>query len=350
MAQIDEAALRKQIKAREFSRVYLLYGDDAYLKHFYANEIPKKCVTALEGMNYARIDGKNLKIKELSDSLEQIPLMSEYRCVLVQDYNYESASESDKKLLKEILSDIPETSILVFWCETLDINPKKPGKWKTLMTQVEAAGDVVALMHRKESDLRKMLINSAAKKGVRLDISVANYLISVCHSDLTALKNEIEKLCAYKKDSYISKEDIDLLTPKTAQDASYKLVKAVLACNLELAVSVIGDLFYQKIRAEIILNELIECFVDIYRVKAAAACGLQPQDIAEDFGYAKNRLFVLQNASVNGRRLDVSDTREILNILDSADASIKSSSADKKVVLEKTAFQIVNVVRKAKCR
>ncbi len=350
MAQIDEVVLRKQIKSREFSRVYLLYGDDAYLKQFYANEICKKAITGLPDMNFATLEGKSLKMSDLEDALEQIPLMSEYRCALVQDFNYESAPESDKKHIKQIIENIPETSILILWCETVEINPKRQGKWKTLISQIDSCGSVALLNHRKEADLRRMLIDSATRKGVRLDQSVANYLIFVCHSDLVTLKNELEKLCAYKKDSYISKEDIDLLVPKTAEDASFKLAKAITSCNSDLAIATISDLFYQKIAPEIILNEIIECFVDIYRVKSAVATGAMPTSIAEDFGYPKNRQFVLQNADNSSKRLDFADVRKILDILNDADIKNKSSSVDKKIILEKTVLSIIDIMRAARCR
>ena len=52
MPAIEEAQLKQQIKSGDFPRVCLLYGSEGYLKQYYADLLPKKCVTpGMEGFN-----------------------------------------------------------------------------------------------------------------------------------------------------------------------------------------------------------------------------------------------------------------------------------------------------------
>ena len=44
MAKIGEAELKNQIKNNDFSNVYMIYGDEGYLKEFYVKKLKEKLV------------------------------------------------------------------------------------------------------------------------------------------------------------------------------------------------------------------------------------------------------------------------------------------------------------------
>ena len=44
MPKIDEMQLKKEIKSGDFKNAYLLYGEESYLKEYYANELKNKIV------------------------------------------------------------------------------------------------------------------------------------------------------------------------------------------------------------------------------------------------------------------------------------------------------------------
>ena len=44
MPKINESDLKKEIKSGEFKNAYLLYGEESYLKEYYANELKNKIV------------------------------------------------------------------------------------------------------------------------------------------------------------------------------------------------------------------------------------------------------------------------------------------------------------------
>lgn len=53
-------------------------------------------------------------LQSIADAAEQLPLMSEKRCVCVNDFDFESLSESDLKSLIAFCSDLPESTVLIF--------------------------------------------------------------------------------------------------------------------------------------------------------------------------------------------------------------------------------------------
>ena len=59
MAEITEKELKKQIANGMFSPVYLLYGEEAFLKQYYAGLIAEKSVAkGFETFNLHKLEGK----------------------------------------------------------------------------------------------------------------------------------------------------------------------------------------------------------------------------------------------------------------------------------------------------
>ena len=60
---LNEETLKKQIKSGEFCNLYLLYGNEGYLKQHYANTICSKTVSKdFEDFNLKKLDGKETSL------------------------------------------------------------------------------------------------------------------------------------------------------------------------------------------------------------------------------------------------------------------------------------------------
>ena len=60
MPKINESELKKEIKSGDFKNAYLLYGEESYLKEYYANELKNKIVDkTFEAFNFHYFDGKD---------------------------------------------------------------------------------------------------------------------------------------------------------------------------------------------------------------------------------------------------------------------------------------------------
>ena len=74
MPAIEEAQLKQQIKSGDFPRVCLLYGSEGYLKQYYADLLPKKCVTpGMEGFNLKKYDfADGVPLSEVLDAAQTL--------------------------------------------------------------------------------------------------------------------------------------------------------------------------------------------------------------------------------------------------------------------------------------
>ena len=53
--------LNQDIKSGEFKQIYLLYGEEAFLKNSYKNRL-KEAIIGDDTMNFARFEGKGLDV------------------------------------------------------------------------------------------------------------------------------------------------------------------------------------------------------------------------------------------------------------------------------------------------
>ena len=212
MAQFTEETLKKQIKSGEFMRVYIIYGNEGYLKQHYATMICDKTVDKdFADFNLKKLDGKETTLNEIYDCISSFPMMSDYTCTLVKDFPLNTYINENGKLdkdLETILSDIPETSELIFWMDTTEVD-EKAGKWTKILKIIDGIGACAKIDKRTRSRLEKLIIASAAKRNCTLSGENANYMINLVGEDMSTLQNELNKVCAYVNSGDITKAVID---------------------------------------------------------------------------------------------------------------------------------------------
>lgn len=343
MPEITEVEFLKQIKEHKLSNLYFIYGEDVFLRQQYVKKLLETAVTELPDMNAPKIDGKLADIQRIADESYQFPLMSEKRLVLVENLDMGALNKEKLEELTEIFHNIPETTVLVFVFNTVIVDKKKSG-WSSTFKIASKIGSILDCKYKTDAELIKYITAWSGKRGVVLDRTVAKYLIDNAGRDLNKLKVEVDKLCTYKKD-YISKDDIDKLSAKTPEATQYMLPKSVLSENISGSLNILADLLDMRYEPIVIVSSLIDAFVDVYRVKTALESGMMPRDIADDFGYAKNRLFVLDNASYQAKKYSFKTLMTCFDILDEADERLKSGEKNKRLLLEKTIILLIRTLR-----
>lgn len=341
MPEITERDLKAQIKEKRFSSLYLIYGDEAYLKQFYAGRICERAVDdALRDFNFHRFEGKSVDFDALSDAVEAFPMMSDRTCVLLKDIPVDALAQDDRDKLMQILSDIPPTCTVVLWMDTVEVLPKKNAKWRNFIKDISPYANLLALDKRGRSDLIKLIRSGAEKRGCSVSADTAAYLVTLTGDDLTNLLKELEKLCAYKGAGEITPQDVDAVAVRTVEAVVFDLSKAMFARDGARAFSILALLLRQKTEPTAILGALIACYVDIYRVKVFTLSGGRPEDVATVFNY-KGKEFRLRNAARDGKQMSLQDVRRCLAILSRCDTKLKGSGMDARLLLEQCVTELM---------
>lgn len=341
MPEIFENDIKLHIKNREFSNLYFIYGNEPYLKDFYVNKIIEKSVNKDFSMfNLHVFDGEESTLDDIASCCESLPMMDEHCCVVVKDYRFDKSGEEDRKQVEMIISDLPETTVLVFWMQNIEVDAKKNDKWKKTLNLMNKYGSTILLDKKTRSALVKLLVSGANKRDCTLSSQNAEYLINLVGDDMNNLLNELEKLCFFADKSEITKNHIETLAVRSVSARVFDLATDIVQGRNEKAFDVLKTLLSQKEEPININSQLINAYVDIYRAKVFIAAGERADGAAKYYNY-QNKSFRLNNAARDASKIDISAIRVCLEILAQADNKLKSSAVNKGLILEQTIVKLI---------
>ena len=81
-------SLNEDIKTGNFKPVYLLYGEEAYLKKQYRDRITKAIFPDGDTVNYAYYEGKGINPGELIDLAETMPFFADRRLIVIENSGF----------------------------------------------------------------------------------------------------------------------------------------------------------------------------------------------------------------------------------------------------------------------
>lgn len=331
MPELNEKELKAHIKGEEPYPVYLICGDEDYLKKHYTDLLLSKIVPPdFESFNLDKFEGKNLDLRDVFDKVELMPMMSERRAVVVENCKLEGMNEKDFELISDYCSNPSDFSSLIFLQKNSDFSLKKAKKAADVISKV---GAICVLNKRTGNDLIKPLISSAKKQNCVLTLQMANYLVSLVGDDFNTLINELSKVCNYCGEGEITKQHIDAVAVKTDDAKIYLLTKALVGGDFDKAYSVLHSLVRQKTEPEYILGTIVSTYVDMYRAKISMTNGERAEALSETFKYG-NMAFRLTNAGRDASKMTVETLRKCLEELSEADMKLKNGRDMPLVVLE----------------
>lgn len=332
---MTETELKKQVDRGELKRFYFLYGPEKYMLQRHAERIMSKAGAAVfEDFNLQKFDGREASVEAISVAVTALPFMAERKCVAVSDFDVESRNAADMEKFNQLLADLPETTVLLFYYPGLEFDPKRAAKWKKIIALAEKQGESVCFERRSEADLEKLLCTAAAKRFCDLSRQNAGKIIRSCGNDLQTLFNELEKLCAFTGEGEITSATIEKLVTKNLESTVFLLAKAVVAGDPQKAYSILDLLFSQNEEPVAILAVLSSSYVDMYRAAASIRSGLAVTEAAKHFDY-KGKEFRLRNAERDSRGVSLPVLRRSLDVLLKADLALKGARGDRRITLER---------------
>ena len=340
MPAITEKDLRIHVKSGDFSGAYLICGEDAYRKEAAVRLLQGALSSEGFGGFGAHIfDSKDTDLDDVAEAVETVPLTGGGSCVTVRDLPFDSLSDGQVKKLKALPGLVPPQSVLIFW-QTGEL--KKTSRMRSIIKLFDEKGYVLECAKLTSSELERLLMQGAKKRGCVMSSAVAGYLVQSVGNDLNLLLRELEKLCAYAAPTAeITINHIDLLCAKTLEATAFDLSRALLAGDMPRALGYLDILFNQRAEPVMIMGALNTAFIDLYQVKLAQKSARGVNELAVLFPAAyKGREFRLRNAANRTQSVTLPRLRVCLKYLHEADKLLKSSPAPKRPLLERTVLSL----------
>ena len=246
--------LKKQLKSGETGNLYILYGEEAFVKSLYRERL--EALVPDDGFgdfNRIILDGKELTRDKIDDALNSFPMMAEKKLVVIKNSGiFKTATEEFKEFWQERLLDIPDYVLLVFDEQEVD-------KRGVLYKAAAKSGLLVEFKFMKDYEVSAWVVREVQKAGKKIGKSEAEYLVSICDPGIANVKNELDKLLLYC-DSEIYRSDIDKVVSKPLSIVVFEVTDAMIEGNNDQAMRVLLKMKESKESAFNILYLLSSAF------------------------------------------------------------------------------------------
>ncbi len=230
-------ALREEIKNQSFQRVYLLHGEEHYLRNYYRDLLCNAVVPAEDTMNRTVYEENRFTEGEAVDQAETVPFFAERRLlVFMRTGLFKKSSE----LLADYLKEIPDYAVLVFVEDEIDKRSK-------LYKAVQKNGRVIEFGIQDEKALSTWILKMITAAGLKITSADMHYFISRVGTDMYTLRLEADKLVQYLAGrEIVTREDIEAVTTDRTENRIFDMIAAVTSGNRSLALRLYNDLIEQK--------------------------------------------------------------------------------------------------------
>ena len=305
--------LNEHLKTKTFKNVYLLYGDEAYLRNQYRDKLKKAMINEGDTMNFSCFEGKGIDEKELTAMADTVPFFSDYRLIIVENSGFFKTSGHDA--LAEYMKHIPETTCIVFVESEVDKRSK-------LFKAVSSTGYAANLTMPGDKQLMLWLGGIVKRENKLIQEQTMQYFLQLVEHDMNGMRQEMEKLICYVGHrQVIEKADVDAVCCVFVENKVFDMISAVAEKNQKRAMQLYDDLVALKEPPMRILFLIGRQFNLLLQVKELKAKGCDNRKIGEKTGLHS---FIAGKYVSQAARFKKEELREALEACVSTDEAVKS--------------------------
>ena len=314
--------INEDIKNGTFRRVYLLYGDEDYLKLQYKNKLLRALVTEGDTMNFSRFEGKEAQVPALIDLAETMPFFAEHRVILVEDSGF---FKNVAPQLVEYLPDMPETTCMIFIEKEVD---KRSKTYKSL----KDIGRMVEFKTPDEKMLTRWVLTVLQKNGKKLTQPTMQLFLEKAGNSMGNIDRELEKLICYVGDrEIIQMDDVEEICTGQTENRIFDMIHMMAEKRQKEALELYYDLLALKEPPMRILFLLVRQFNILLQVKTMVAAGMEQNQIADRAGL---RSFTIRRYRSEAGHFSVQKLKEALRDCARAEEDVKTGRLDDRLSVE----------------
>lgn len=311
----------EDIKKGEFKSVYLLYGEEEYLKKQYRDRL-KEAITGDDTMNYSYFDGDNANVRDIIDVCETMPFFSEKRLVVMENTGFLKSSNDQ---LADYIKNIPDYLIMVLVEKEID-------KRNKVFKAIDAAGYVCEMKPQTTATLEKWIAGLLAKDNLKISRDACELILDKTGAGMEYIRQEIDKLVSYCYGrDVVTVQDVESVCSTQTTSHIFDMISAIANKKQQQALDLYYDLLALKEPPMRILYLIVRQFNGILQVKELMAKGVSGRDIASKIGVAP---FVAGKYQAQAKYFEMNTLIDALNECASTEESVKKGKINDKLGVE----------------
>ncbi len=304
--------IANDIKESRFKQIYLLYGEEDYLRKQYRDRLIRALSDPEDKMNYHYYEGKDVVPEKLIDLAETMPFMAERRLIVVENSGFFKSSQ-DK--LADYMKEIPPTTVFVFVEEQVD----KRGR---LFKACKDNGYAAEFAPQDEQVLKRWILGMIQKEGKQITQRALDEFMERTGTDMANISSELEKLFCYtmhKED--ITSEDVDAVCIRQINNRIFEMIEKVAAKQQSEALNLYYDLIALKEPPMRILFLITRQFNLLYQAKLLRGKGYDNKAIGSKLSLAP---FIASKYMSQAARFKTEELRKAIEECVDAEERVKT--------------------------
>ncbi|MBE5874522.1 MAG: DNA polymerase III subunit delta [Lachnospiraceae bacterium] len=314
--------INNDIKQNNFKQIYLLYGEERYLKKQYTDRLHKAMCNEGDSMNSHFYEGKDISVGEIIDLAETLPFLSERRVIFISNSNlFKSGGEK----MAEYLASPNETTYFVFTESEVDKRSK-------LFKAVQSNGCVVEFGVQDENTLKRWVAGIVGRDNKKITERTVTLFLTKTGTDMENIQMELEKLLCYCMDrDVITDEDVEAVCVNRISNHIFDMVNAIASGNTKEALSLYYDLLALKEPAMRILFLIARQYNLLLQTKELKQKGFSDKDIASKIGVPP---FVAGKYVAQASRFKTSDLKTFVKRCVETEEAVKTGQMNDVISVE----------------
>lgn len=228
--------LAQDMKNHSFKPVYLLYGEETFLKNSYKNQM-KAAITAGDNMNFNQFEGKGIDVREMISLADTMPFFAEKRLILVEDSGFFKTASDE---LVSYLSRMPDTTCLIFVESEVDKRSK-------MFKKVKEVGYAAEMERQDSAQLSRWAGTILAREGKKITGHTMELFLNMTGDDMENIRMELEKLISFTLGrEIITDEDLEAICTVRITNKIFDMVTAIVNRQTKKAMDLYEDLLTLK--------------------------------------------------------------------------------------------------------
>ncbi len=333
-AELDYGLELRRLKEGGPQRLYLLWGQEDYLRDSYLAELKKICLPEGDSdFSYKRMDGPALDADELRYAVDAMPFMTERSFIELRDIDINKLQEPERII--DVLSDIPD-----FATVALVLGPEyRPDSRLKLVKKLRELAVDLEFTQQSSGSLKGWVKRHFAHAGKKIDDACAERLIMISGSLMSGLLPEIEKVAAYVQGDTVTLADIEAVAHHLPESVIFDMTELIAARDRDGAIRILGELLADKTNEPVqMLGGLGYQMRCLYAARLAVEKGLGVVYLTDECGIRLD--FKARKLMNQARGFSLAALRRAVELCAEADYSIKGQGLDNREVFKETVLRI----------
>lgn len=323
----------KNIEESKFDPLYYLVGAEKFFHDRFIEHIIAKIFSDMgsRSLNLSILYGSENSQQELMAAVEGFPMLSDFKLVIVRDFEQMKISDSDTFI--KYLNHPQKTTILV-------LVANKAGQTKAF-TETNRLAQTIECKPVPLRNIGGWIDDLCKQKGYTIDFPAVQFLIDHVGNGLLNLEQEIEKIINFKNDqSKITINDIEQVTGISREANLFALQKALAKKQFALSLK--------------IANHLLECGFDISSINSVLFKFFQRALIAASLRHRgmdnkaiesqmKMQAFQMREVYDAVNNFSLERLKGVIHLLHEADIAAKTSAQSARPALEMLCYKICRI-------